>query len=145
LPQSYGDSIFPWFSVLKNVAMPLLAARREDADVVASRLCRSLLPDIDPARPAGRLSGGEQQAMALARALASPGELVLLDEPFSALSVERTQLARKVVERELGARALILVSHDVGDASALCSTAFRLGGGGLERSPLDHRAQSAAE
>ena len=127
VPQAYAESLFPWFSVLRNVAMPRLVARREDAYDAARALTDRILPGVDPRRRAGRLSGGEKQATALARALASPGgNLVIADEPFSAIAASSRERLRRALRDELGGRALLLVTHDAGDVADLCERTVRL-------------------
>ncbi len=126
VPQGYGESLFPWFSVLRNVAMPRLVARREDAYDAARTLVDRMLPGVDPRRRAGRLSGGEKQATALARALASLGNLVIADEPFSAIATSNRERLRSVLLEELGGRALLLVTHDPSDAADLCERTVHL-------------------
>ncbi len=126
VPQGYAESLFPWFSVLRNVAMPRLVARREDAYDAARSLADRILPGVDPRRRAGRLSGGEKQATALARALASPGNLVIADEPFSAIAASSRERLRLVLREKLGDRALLLVTHDAGDVVDLCQRTVRV-------------------
>jgi ABC-type nitrate/sulfonate/bicarbonate transport system ATPase subunit len=126
VPQDYAESLFPWFSVLRNVAMPQLVAGREDAYQTARALAERILPGVDLRRRAGRLSGGEKQATALARALASPGDLVIADEPFSAIAASSRERLRRALRDQLGGRALLLVSHDAGDVADLCARTVRL-------------------
>ena len=126
VPQAIDEHLFAWRSLLDNVAMPRLVAGLGDARDVARALCARLVPGVDPARRAGQLSGGEKQALAIARALATPGELVLADEPLSALSSAARARVRAVLDEELGGRALVLVTHDPGDAAALCARTVRL-------------------
>ncbi len=126
VPQSYAESLFPWFTVLRNVAMPLLMARREDAYDAARGLVDRILPGVDPRRRAGRLSGGEKQTTALARALTSPGDLVIADEPFSAIAASSRERLRRALREELGGRTLLLVTHDAGDVADLCERTVRL-------------------
>jgi ABC-type Mn2+/Zn2+ transport system ATPase subunit len=127
VPQAYAESLFPWFSVLRNVAMPRLVARREDAYDAARALTDRILPGVDPRRRVGRLSGGEKQATALARALVSPGaNLVIADEPFSAIATSSRERLRRALREELGGRALLLVTHDAGDVADLCERTVRL-------------------
>jgi ABC-type nitrate/sulfonate/bicarbonate transport system ATPase subunit len=127
VPQAYAESLFPWFSVLRNVAMPRLVSRREDAYDTARALADRILPGVDPRRRAGRLSGGEKQATALARALASPGgNLVIADEPFSAIAASSRERLHRALREELGGRALLLVTHDAGDVADLCERTVRL-------------------
>jgi len=126
VPQGYAESLFPWFSLLRNVAMPRLVARRQDAYKTALALAERVLPGVDPQRRAGRLSGGEKQATALARALASPGDLVIADEPFSAIAASSRERLRRALREELGGRALLLVTHDAADVADLCERTVRL-------------------
>ncbi len=125
VPQAVGDHVFPWFSVLRNVAMPRLIAGRADALDEAKRLLGRIAPGVDLDRRAGRLSGGEKQLVAIARALAAVGPVVLADEPFSALAAATRQRVREVMREELGERALLLVTHEPAD-EALCSRLIRL-------------------
>jgi ABC-type Mn2+/Zn2+ transport system ATPase subunit len=126
VPQGYAESLFPWLSVLRNVAMPRLVARRDDAYEVARALVARILPGVDPRRRAGRLSGGEKQATALARALGSPGDLVIADEPFSAIGESSRERLRRTLREELGGRALLLVTHDTADVVDLCERTVHL-------------------
>jgi ABC-type nitrate/sulfonate/bicarbonate transport system ATPase subunit len=126
VPQGYAESLFPWFSVLRNVALPRLIARREDAYDVARALADRILPGVDLRRRAGRLSGGEKQALALARALASLGDLIIADEPFSAIAASSREPLRRVVREELGGRALLLITHDASDVADLCERTVSL-------------------
>jgi len=132
VPQSVEDSLFPWRSVLSNVAMPARLARCADADARAASLLELIAPTIDPRRSASRLSGGERQLVAIARALTAPGPMVLADEPFSALSPSARDRVRRVLDQQLGSRALVLVTHDRADVTALGARALELTGGHLE-------------
>jgi ABC-type sulfate/molybdate transport systems ATPase subunit len=95
------------------------------------------LPGVDVARLAGRLSGGEQQLAALSRALASPGDVVIADEPFSALAASARETARRALQDELGGRALVLVSHAEEDASLLCERIVRIEDGSIASTKRD--------
>lgn len=131
VPQGHAESLFPWFSVLRNVAMPLLVAGREDAMEHARALCERILPGLDVRRLAGGLSGGEKQATAVARALAAPGSVVVADEPFSALATPTRTRVRQILRDELRGRALVLVSHAADDVSDLCDRVVRVEEGRL--------------
>jgi molybdate transport system ATP-binding protein len=117
--QSYA--LFPHLSARDNVAAALGhlpgRARREAADRLLARVQLGALADRKPAA----LSGGQQQRVALARALAREPEVLLLDEPFSAVDRRtRRQLQADLLTLRGGLRTpIILVTHDVDDAVAL--------------------------
>jgi lipoprotein-releasing system ATP-binding protein len=107
--------LLPEFSALENVAMPLLIARRPDSE--AMQRAHAILKDLGLAeraehRPA-HLSGGEQQRVAVARALVAEPRIVLADEPTGNLdsrtSRELIALVRKL-HRERGLTSVI-VTH----------------------------------
>ncbi|GAA4696200.1 molybdate transport system permease protein [Promicromonospora umidemergens] len=110
-------------SVADNVAfgpvsrgMPRAAARA---------LARSLLSDVGAAHLAGRrpheLSGGQAQRVAIARALATDPDVLLVDEPFSALDVGAAQRARLLLQaaHRAAPRTTLLVTHDLLDVAQL--------------------------
>ena len=65
------------------------------------------------------LSGGMQQRVALARALAFGGDLLLLDEPFSAVDADTKKMLIDVIADYAKSNAIILVTHDSSDADLL--------------------------
>ena len=116
--------LFPHLSVARNVAItPQLLGW--SAPRIAARVDELLqLVELEPAafreRRPSQLSGGEQQRVGLARALAAEPEVVLLDEPFGALDpLTRDRLQRWFHElrRRLGFTA-IFVTHDMVEALA---------------------------
>jgi len=82
-------------------------------------------------RKPSQLSGGQAQRVAVARALAAEPELLLLDEPMSALDVASAPALRSLLRRVLrtGDRTAVLVTHDALDALALADTVVVLDGG----------------
>ncbi len=110
-------------SALENVM--LFADGALSADELRT-LLTSVLPDVDPNNPVSELSGGQRRRVELVRALAAPGEAVLLDEPFSGLDDDARERACALVERELCGRALVIATHDEGDAGRLHASVFRL-------------------
>lgn len=121
-------ALFPHLSALDNVA---LASGREDAaSHAADLLDRMGLGELTSRRPS-QLSGGQQQRVALARALAREPEVLLLDEPFSAVD----QPARHELYRELAelhrqvALPIVLVTHDLHEARRLADRMVIIDGG----------------
>jgi simple sugar transport system ATP-binding protein len=89
---------------------------------------RTRIPDV---RVASRdLSGGQRQALAIARAAAWTSKVLLLDEPTSALGVEQQQQVLELIRRVRGEGiAVVLISHQMPDVLAVCDRAvvLRLG------------------
>jgi tungstate transport system ATP-binding protein len=103
-----------------NVAFALNAAGRPaDRATVEQLLSRvGLLPLAD--RPARRLSGGEQQRLALARALARQPEVLFLDEPTASLDPNASQLVEEIIT-SIAAEGtkIVMATHDLGQARRL--------------------------
>lgn len=115
--------LFPHLSALDNVAYGL--RRRGHDRATARRAAREWLDllgvgDLTAARPA-TLSGGQAQRVALARALAIEPDVLLLDEPMSALDAESRLAIRGELRRRLAAfeGVTLLVTHDIIDVVGL--------------------------
>ncbi|MGB3321686.1 MAG: ABC transporter ATP-binding protein [Mycolicibacterium fortuitum] len=125
--------LMPWLSVADNVAFARrFAAQRSgfDADDAAKLITRFGLDHL-AARYPDELSGGQAQRVAILRAVATRPQLLLLDEPFSALDpATRTDLVGWLRElaRELDV-TVVLVTHDVDEALSLAQRIVLLDGG----------------
>ena len=133
--QSYA--LFPHLSVIDNVAFALKMKGVAKAPRHAE--ARKLLELVDmqayAARLPAQLSGGQQQRVALARALITSPQILLLDEPLSALDPflrlrMRTEL--KKLQRELGI-SFIHVTHGQDEAMALADIVVLMNGGRIEQ------------
>jgi spermidine/putrescine transport system ATP-binding protein len=136
-------ALFPHLSVADNVAYGLRVTNAPAAEIprrVDAALHMVKMQDYAAARPA-RLSGGQQQRVALARALINRPQLLLLDEPLSALDAnlrKQMQGELKSLQRELGI-TFLFVTHDQEEAMALSDRIALLRNGRLEQvaSPRD--------
>jgi NitT/TauT family transport system ATP-binding protein len=117
--QDYSRSLFPWLSVRGNVEFPLRtrARRRERRARAMEALSWVGLEDAAGKYPS-QLSGGMQQRVSIARALASKPSLLLMDEPFASVDAQtRAELEDLLlrVRREHGSTVL-LVTHDIDES-----------------------------
>jgi spermidine/putrescine ABC transporter ATP-binding subunit len=119
--QNYA--LFPHLSVAENVAYPLAVAgirRSEIAPRVQAALELVQIPELGDRRPA-QLSGGQRQRVALARALINRPQVLLLDEPLSALDAQIREAVRqelRQLQRQTGI-TFVYVTHDQEEALAL--------------------------
>ena len=119
-------------SVRRNAALallPLRLPRRETAERVDAALREVGL--LHRARDAARkLSGGEQQRLAMARALVTRPELLLLDEPTASLDPSATEAIEEIVAAVAqGGTKILLVSHNLGQVARLASDVLVLSQG----------------
>jgi NitT/TauT family transport system ATP-binding protein len=117
------DLLLPWRSVIDNVMLGLEVRKvpRSRAREIALDLIRAYgLAGFEDAKPAA-LSGGMRQRVAIMRTLAFDPEVILLDEPFSALDFQTRLLMQADVARIIAERgkSAILVTHDIGEAIAM--------------------------
>ncbi len=133
--QNYA--LFPHLNVRENVAYGLRVKSTPKAEI-AGRVEEALrmvkMSSFADARPA-TLSGGQQQRIALARALINRPQLLLLDEPLSALDAnlrKQMQSELKALQREIGI-AFLFVTHDQDEAMALSDRIALLRNGALEQ------------
>lgn len=117
------DALFPWRTVEGNIFLPLEVKKRNNADMRANAVALAEkygLKDFLKKKP-GELSGGMRQRVALIRTLAAQPDILLLDEPFSALDYQtRLEVCDDVQSIIKGERkTALLVTHDISEAIAL--------------------------
>ncbi|MGG5818060.1 ABC transporter ATP-binding protein [Falsiroseomonas sp. HW251] len=133
--QSYA--LFPHMTAAGNVAFGLETrrlSRAERQERVAEALALVGLSDLAHRKPRA-LSGGQQQRVALARALAIRPELLLLDEPLSALDAQLRDGMReeiRALQRRLGTTT-VFVTHDQAEALAMADLVAVINAGRLEQ------------
>ena len=114
------DRLLPWATALENVA--LVTAQPDQW------LTRVGLPTEAHTKLPQALSGGMQRRVALARALAYPSELLLLDEPFRGLDVASREALYPLIREASLEKPVLLVTHDRADAEALADRILYLSG-----------------
>ncbi len=118
-----GDSIFPWMTVWNNAAYGLKMRRVPSAtikEVVGHYLARTGLTRFADYYP-HQLSGGMRQRVSIARAFANDPEILLMDEPFSALDAQNKLLLQEELLRiwEEHKKTVVFITHSVDEAVLL--------------------------
>ncbi len=130
LPQGCG--LFPHLSVLDNVAFGLSTGAMRLPRPERNERARAILAELGcedlAKRSVAGLSGGEQQQVALARALVIDPALLLLDEPLAALDATTRRAVRGLLVERLRdfAGPTVVVTHDVRDVAALDAEVYVL-------------------
>ncbi len=126
-------ALFPWFTVLENVKIGLVGQGLNEEEM-NERAVRAIdlvgLDGFEDAYPR-ELSGGMRQRVGIARAVAVEPELLLMDEPFSALDVLTADNLRGDIidlwrEGKMPAKAIVLVTHNIEEAVNMSSRAVVL-------------------
>ncbi|MDP2697705.1 ABC transporter ATP-binding protein [Thalassospira sp.] len=133
--QSYA--LFPHKTIFDNIAFGL-KYRKIPRSMIGEKVKRALdlvqLPNVGDRYP-NQLSGGQQQRIALARAIVIEPDVLLLDEPLSALDAnlrEEMRVELKRIQRELGI-ATVFVTHDQSEALAMSDKLVVMNNGMIEQ------------
>jgi phosphate transport system ATP-binding protein len=127
---------FP-LSIYENVALPLREHRLVAGDRECGRRVRSLLDRVGLLSETGArldesaltLSGGQQQRLCIARVLAAEPDVILFDEPCSALDPHSTAVIERLLATIKGEAALVVVTHNLAQARRIADrVAFLLDG-----------------
>jgi phosphate transport system ATP-binding protein len=135
---------FPTMSVFDNVAAGLRLTGKRGRDLngrVESALRGAgLLDEVKDRldRPGSALSGGQQQRLCIARAIAVEPEVILMDEPCSALDPQATLRIEELISELKSRYTIAIVTHNMQQAARVAdSTAFLLNGELVEFAPTD--------
>jgi NitT/TauT family transport system ATP-binding protein len=122
-----GFALFPWLTVLENVQLGLEALGLPEAEIRKRALAAIDLIGLDGYESAypRELSGGMRQRVGFARALVVHPNILLMDEPFSALDVLtaetlRTDFLELWGEGKLPIKGVVLVTHNIEEAVLMC-------------------------
>ena len=125
-----NDCLFPWLNILDNCLIGLKIKKEltpEKKEYVINLLTNYGLKDFIYSYP-NNLSGGMRQRVALIRTLATNPDILLLDEPFSALDFETRQLVSddvyKIIKKEQ--KTTIMITHNIEEAIAMAGTVIVL-------------------
>jgi phosphate transport system ATP-binding protein len=137
---------FPSMSVMQNAVAGLRLGERRGRvalrEAGEKALRRAGLWDEVKDRldePGGKLSGGQQQRLCIARALAVEPEILLMDEPASALDPASTLRIEQLIEELRRAYTVIIVTHNMQQAARVSGwTMFLLNGDLVEYGPTEH-------
>ncbi len=118
-----GDSLFPWMNVYDNAAYGLAMRRMPKAEIkerVGHYLNRTGLSRFTDLYP-HQLSGGMRQRVSIARAFANDPDILLMDEPFSALDEQNKVLLQEELLRiwEETRKTVLFITHSVDEAVTL--------------------------
>ena len=127
--QTYG--IFPWLTVEKNIRIPLEISGLEENAIrkKVSGIMKDFSISSLKERYPSSLSGGEKQKTALARTMASDPELLLMDEPFSAIDALTREELQDFLKDLLRGKKIttLIVTHSIEEAVYLADTIYIMG------------------
>ena len=128
--QNYREALFPWRRAIDNIRYPMdrLGYSKKRREERIEQLIEDFGIRIDLNAYPYMLSGGQQQAVSIIRALALEPDVLFLDEPFSALDYEMTLLMREKLQAifQKTQTTMVLVSHDLEEAVQLADKVLLL-------------------
>lgn len=123
--QSYA--LFPNMNVYENISVGLRARKVKDVDIVVQKVMQQFRIFELASRYPKQLSGGQRQRVALARLMAYEPDVLLLDEPFSALDEDlKKDLLQKLKSELQISKPVIFVSHDKEEVNELCDLKYKI-------------------
>ncbi len=127
------NRLLPWCTVQENMLLAMSGDRERIGEARGMLEAVGLLAEAE--RLPGGLSGGMRRRVALARALAHGGDVLLLDEPLKELDAETALRMRTLIREHAEGRLLLLITHDAEEARALCETVLVCSGPPLRIEP----------
>jgi molybdate/tungstate transport system ATP-binding protein len=115
-------AVFPSMTVAQNIGFSM----KEDSGARVQELAEALNLTAILHRQAVNLSGGEAQRVALARALAPKPDILLLDEPMSAVDDDTKQAMRRVLQARHGSTTVLHVTHQLDELATLADVVLEL-------------------
>ena len=123
--QSYA--LFPNMNVYENISVGLRARKVKDVDIVIQKVMQQFRIRELASRYPKQLSGGQRQRVALARLMAYEPDVLLLDEPFSALDEDLKEDLLWELKSELQiSKPVIFVSHNKEEVNELCDLKYKI-------------------
>lgn len=123
--QSYA--LFPNMNVYENISVGLRARKVKDVDIVVQKVMQQFRIFELASRYPKQLSDGQRQRVALARLMAYEPDVLLLDEPFSALDEDLKEDLLQELKSELQiSKPVIFVSHDKEEVNYLCDLNYKI-------------------
>lgn len=116
------NRLFEDFSALSNVSAVCARGSRQEAARQLSAL--GLAGSLHA--PVRTLSGGKKRRVAIARAVLAPGELLILDEPFTGLDRDTKAVVLDYLKAHIQGRTLLLVTHDPAERDALANQVLEM-------------------
>lgn len=123
--QSYA--LFPNMDVYENISVGLRARKVKDVDIVVQKVMQQFRIFELASRYPKQLSGGQRQRVALARLIAYEPDVLLLDEPFSALDEDLKKDLLQELKSELQiSKPVVFVSHNKEEVNELCDFKYKI-------------------
>lgn len=123
--QSYA--LFPNMDVYENISVGLRARKVKDVDIVVRKVMKQFQIIELASRYPKQLSGGQRQRVALARLMAYEPDVLLLDEPFSALDEDLKEDLLRELKSELQiSKPVVFVSHNKEEVNELCDFKYKI-------------------